>query len=52
MPWKDEYLLAYRDWLVTEAPDSVYLSDHLSGVMALESAASLYHQMTVAKGEK
>jgi predicted alpha-1,6-mannanase (GH76 family) len=38
---ENEYLLAYRDWLVTEAPDSVYLSDHLSGVMALESAASL-----------
>ncbi|EPI01526.1 glycosyl hydrolase family 76 [Enterococcus faecalis 13-SD-W-01] len=38
---KDEHLLAYRDWLVTEMPNSVYLSDHLSGVMALESAVSL-----------
>ena len=37
---RGEYLLAYRDWLENK-PESVCLSDHLSGVMALESAASL-----------
>ena len=36
---KEEHLLAYRDWLVAEIPASVFLSDQLSGVMALESAA-------------
>ncbi|EOH89693.1 glycoside hydrolase family 76 protein [Enterococcus villorum] len=37
---KGDHLLAYRDWLESE-PESVYLSDHLSGVMALESAATV-----------
>lgn len=36
---KEGHLLAYRDWLVAEIPTSVFLSDQLSGVMALESAA-------------
>ena len=38
---KGEHLLCYRDWLTTELPESVFLSDQLSGVMALESAATI-----------
>ncbi|MGM0123433.1 hypothetical protein IGI37_000799 [Enterococcus sp. AZ194] len=34
-------ILAYRDWLTKDLPKSIYLSDELSGVMALESAAGL-----------
>lgn len=38
---RNEQLLAYRDWLVLKTPDSIYLSDELSGVMALEAAAAI-----------
>jgi len=38
---KEHHLLTYRDWLVEELPESVYLSDQLSGVMALEAAAAI-----------
>lgn len=35
------YLLAYRDWRITNEPMPVFLADQLSGVMALEAACSL-----------
>jgi hypothetical protein len=38
---KEQHCLTYRDWLVEELPESVYLSDQLSGVMALEAAAAI-----------
>lgn len=38
---KEGHLLCYRDWLEVEMPERIYLSDQLSGVMALESAAAI-----------
>lgn len=38
---KENYLLCYRDWRVEQLPESIFLSDQLSGVMALESAATI-----------
>lgn len=38
---EDGYLLAYRDWTITDEPMPVFLADQLSGVMALEAACSL-----------
>lgn len=37
----DDHILAYRNWQKVAFPKKVFLADQLSGVMALESAASL-----------
>lgn len=39
--YREDHILAYRDWHLSESPKSVYLSDELSGVMALESVMAL-----------
>lgn len=43
--YRNGYILAYRDWQFAELPQSVYLSDELSGVIALESAAALQNSI-------